>query len=50
MIDYNLKKIFVELTSIDTTSGYEKPVADYIQNFVKKDRKSVGRERVSYEV
>lgn len=35
MIDYNLKKIFVELTSIDATSGYEKPVADYIQNFVK---------------
>ena len=35
MIDYNLKKIFIELTLIDATSGYEKPVADYIQNFVK---------------
>ena len=35
MIDKRLLKIFYDLIKIDALSGFEKPVADYIMNFLK---------------
>ena len=36
VLDERLRQIFVELTSIDATSGKESAVADYIIRFVNK--------------
>lgn len=36
MLDSRLKEIFVDLITINATSGKEAPVAEYISNFLKK--------------